>query len=364
MKTEATPLVPDAEAPNAGMFSAGYAFVMKFAAAFAIVFYITVAVVKTMLTKVLLNSASTPVALSATSCWVTCVMLIPVFVISPKTWGVLNWRKNGMGFAMVTVLVTLDLAFTNISMSLLALAVQQCILAVNPAFTVIIESVVKRRLAHPIIYLTITVLCIGPVITNIGPKDEAQQVSIGGIISQLFGCFNSACKYVFAHSVMQECKKDLGSFAFLFWLDAATLIILIPWAFIDGSMIQCYRNVHTGLDAVKLFGSAILGGLRFFSQLIVLRVTTPTNLSCANICFQAINIYLSLALFHDTKIDAYLFCGTGLTLLTSGVYTYWKISKVLTKKSGCIKLDQDFKACVNCGPRAQTGDAPLPYSKA
>ena len=48
------------------------------------------------------------------------------------------------------VLVTLDLTFTNISMSLLALAIQQCILAVNLAFTLIIQSVVERRLSHPV----------------------------------------------------------------------------------------------------------------------------------------------------------------------------------------------------------------------
>jgi hypothetical protein len=143
MATESTKLVGNDE-------GGAFAFFMRFAAASAITFYIGVAVVKTMLTKQLLNSTVAPVALSATSCIVTCLMLIPVFVLRPSTWGVLDWRKNGMGFALVTVLVTLDLAFTNIAMSLLAIAIQQCILAVNPAFTVVIESVVRRKLNHPV----------------------------------------------------------------------------------------------------------------------------------------------------------------------------------------------------------------------
>lgn len=123
---------------------------VKYAAALSIVFYIAVAVTKTLLTKQLLNNASTPVALSALSCIVTCITLIPLFLIKPSTWGIIDWQKNGLGFALVTVLVTLDLAFTNISVSLLSISIQQTIIAVNPAVTVIIESIVKRKLSHPV----------------------------------------------------------------------------------------------------------------------------------------------------------------------------------------------------------------------
>ena len=40
-------------------------------------------------------------------------------------------------------LVALDLALTNIAVALLAVAIQQCIVATNPAFTVTIESIVR-----------------------------------------------------------------------------------------------------------------------------------------------------------------------------------------------------------------------------
>ena len=205
---------------------------------------------------------------------------------------------------------------------------------------------------------------IGPVITNIGvPSDKS---SVGGIIVQLIGVVNSACKYVFAHSVMQACKKDLGSFAFLFWLDFATLFILIPWSFIDGSMVRLYGSLHTVGDVGKLILTSFLGGLRFFTQLIVLRFTTATNLSCANICFQAINIYLSLIIFPDeTKVTTQLICGTILTITTSAVYTYWKISKILTKHPSCIKFDEDFQQCVKCEGRTPVDPvASAPYTKA
>ena len=70
------------------------------------------------------------------------------------------------GFILVCVLVALDLALTNIAVSLLAVAIQQCIVATNPAFTVSIESIVRRKLAHPMIYLVIVFLCTGPIVAQ------------------------------------------------------------------------------------------------------------------------------------------------------------------------------------------------------
>jgi hypothetical protein len=69
---------------------------------------------------------------------------------------------------------------------------------------------VRRKLAHPMIYLVIVCLCTGPVVAQIGaPADD---INVIGILVQLAGVTCSACKYVFAHSVMQKCKKDLGAF--------------------------------------------------------------------------------------------------------------------------------------------------------
>jgi len=362
MPSEATPLKPEAGAPSQEDPNSPWykTCVVKYAVPLALVFYICIAVARILLNKCILNDSSAPVALSAMSCIVTCIMLVPIFIVSPKSFGLLDWRKNGPGFALVTVLVALDLAFTNISMNLLSVSIQQCILAINPATTVIIESIFRRKLAHPVIYMTVLVLCVGPVIANLGVP--AGQLSIGGIIAQIVGVFNSSCKYVFAHSVMQACKKDLGSFAFLFWLDLATLIILVPWAFIDHSFFHLFSSIHSGADVGRLIGTSILGGMRFFSQLVVLRVTTPTNLACANIGFQAISIYLSMAVFPgQQKITPFLIAGTVLTLLTSGVYTYWKISKVLTKVPCCIKLGEDFNSCVTCKPATKEADGD--YSK-
>jgi len=336
---EQTPLVDGAPKEQS--------FLMKFAAPLAISFYILVAVVKTMLTKALFEGgADYPVGFSAISAIATCLVLLPIFAADRSQFSVPK-KEYLPGFLLVCCLVALDLALTNIAVSLLAVAIQQCIIATNPAFTVTIESIVRRKMAHPMIYLTIAILCLGPVVAQIGAP--ADSVSYVGIAVQLTGVTMSACKYVFAHSVMQKCKKDLGTFSFLFWIDTMILFILVPWALFNGELVALCSSPTSFLQWFNLIVTAILGGVRFFSQLLVLKVSTATTLSCANLAFQAINIYLSLALFGKPALTAGLVCGSLITLSAAGVYTYFKVSKVLEKDEYCVQVNESFKGC--CGAK-------------
>merc|ERR1712146_704081 len=81
-----------------------------------------------------------------------------------------------------------------------------------------------------------------------------------------------------------------------------------------GELVALLKYPDTALDWFNLLFTAILGGIRFFSQLLVLRVSTATTLLCANLAFQAINIYLSLALFGKPALTAGLVCGSLITL--------------------------------------------------
>jgi drug/metabolite transporter (DMT)-like permease len=346
--TEETALKGEAEDSTPG-------WVVKFGAPLAIGFYIFVAVLKTMLTKALFEGgAAFPVGFSAISAVATCITLVPVFLADKSQWAVPK-RDYMPGFILVCVLVALDLALTNIAVSLLAVAIQQCIVATNPAFTVSIESIVRRKLAHPMIYFVIVFLCTGPIVAQIGAP--AEDVSVVGIIIQLAGVTCSACKYVFAHSVMQKCKKDLGTFAFLFWIDTLILVILVPWSLVNGELIAILSDPETPIDWLNLLFTAVLGGVRFFSQLLVLKVSTATTLSCANLAFQAINIYLSLALFGKPTLTVGLVCGSLITLGSAGIYTYFKISKILEKDEGCVKKNEDFKKCCGAMPCCKQAEA-------
>jgi len=201
-------------------------------------------------------------------------------------------------------------------------------------------------------------------------EEKPAENSFGGVIFQLMGLTASACKYVFAHAVMRECKKELGSpFAFVFWLDLFALVVVVPMALILGdTRSDCLFAAFTPgcrTDVQVLFaetsgvvawgvvlGNSFLGGVRFFSQLLVLRFTTATNLAAANIAYQALNIYVSLAVPYipTPAITGWLIGGSMLTILTSAVYTYWNVSKVLTNAPTCIKVGEDFNKCVGCTP--------------
>merc|ERR1719498_120483 len=159
--------------------------VVKYGAPLAIAFYILVAVVKTMLTKALFEGgAAFPVGFSAISAVATCAVLVPVFLFDRTQWAVPK-RDYMPGFLLVCTLVALDLALTNIAVALLAVAIQQCIVATNPAFTVTIESIVRRKLAHPAVYFVIIVLCCGPIIAQVGAETSGN--NLPGIIVQLCG---------------------------------------------------------------------------------------------------------------------------------------------------------------------------------
>merc|ERR1712070_392098 len=89
--------------------------IVKFGAPMALTFYITVAVVKTMLTKALFEGgAAFPVGFSVISAVATCVVLIPVFLVDKSQWAIPK-RDYMPGFLLVCTLVALDLALTNIA---------------------------------------------------------------------------------------------------------------------------------------------------------------------------------------------------------------------------------------------------------
>ena len=151
----------------------------KFAAPLAFAFYIAVVIVKTLTTKALLLGVKAPVALSALSLFVTALCCVPVFLVSRSQWGVPS-PKNYKGLALVVVLLSLDMAFTNIAVSMLSVPIQQCLLATAPTFVVVIESVVRRKVNHPIIYATVLFICVGPVLTNVCAHGSDQKSGARG----------------------------------------------------------------------------------------------------------------------------------------------------------------------------------------
>jgi drug/metabolite transporter (DMT)-like permease len=316
---EKTPLTPEAEEAEKKAQAK-----KEFIGAFlSICLLVTVACSKTLLTKQLFASVSTPVAFSALSAIATVVCLVPVFLIFPKQWAGLKSDKEILiGFGVVCCFVATDMGCTNTAVLLLSVALQQCILATSPFWTVIIESIVKKKAQHPLIYLTISLLVAGAIFTNLG--SQASETNPVGIFMMMIAVLASSTKNVFIKKTLDATKKHYSSLAFLFWLDCFILIILVPWSFINGEVWILFGVSRPLGEWVQLIATAAFGGARALSQFMVLAYASATTLSTASLTTQTLTILLSIPIFH-TALNTFMVIGICITLSSSGLYTYFKI---------------------------------------
>lgn len=304
------------------------------AASGALAFMVTVAVSRTILSKTILSDGGGPVGFSAFTCVCTILCLLPVFALHRESWGMLR-REHAPGMALAGSLVCIDIAMTNMAVSMLDLPLQQTIGATAPAWTVLIESLHMRRMQHPFVYTVVAALCAGPMLIAFDPFQERKDprhanTKLIGCLLMLLAVVTAACKYVFTKSIIETTKKELGSFAFLFWIDVFIVCVLVPWSLVNGELVALFRYPKNGGMWVVLVLTATLGGVRALSQFVVLRLVSATSLAAANLATQSLTISLSIFLF-GLKVTAFLVCGILLTLIASATYTYLKVSQLLEK---------------------------------
>ena len=183
-----------------------------------------VAVTKTLLTKTVFVHVPTPVAFSVFSCVVTAVCLVPVFMCQPKLFAFLD-RKMMVGFIGVCIAIAIDLAATNVAISLLSVALQQVIKATSPAATILVESLWNCRASHPLMYLVVALLCVGPILTRAGSSSfDSTPLGVGMMTAAVI---SGAFKYVLAHAMIKQYKARLGTLAFTFWVEVIVGIMLM-----------------------------------------------------------------------------------------------------------------------------------------
>ena len=213
----------------------------------ALSFLICVAVVKTLLTKMVFVHVGNPVAFSLLSCVATTIWLLPIFAFRPKMFHMLRPHMLPK-LSVVWLADGLDLGLMNIAFSELSVALAQCLRAGSPVVTVIIETAYRKvqqpeskaaaraggirwpqarvHLSHsrppwhpgttpaqrcspsaspalspmqvrhhPLVYGSLVVLALGAVLSKMG--SSAYDASTYGIIAMIFGLLASSSKYVF-----------------------------------------------------------------------------------------------------------------------------------------------------------------------
>jgi hypothetical protein len=321
--TEASPLVEGrAEAPKTWLDTVKE----NLQVGSSIAALVSVAVLKTQLTAFLFRSSNFPTAYSFWSCLVTCVMLVPIFVLSPlfnkSTW---SWPQQSMAtnFALIVFFTAFDLGFTNIALANISTALQQCIASTNPFWTIVIETALYQRWQHALVYFAVIGLVSGAALASLGSDATGNP---GGVIAAVVAVLCSASKYVFTHKAFRTFKGEMGALALLFWVDLFMMPIYIVWVTANGELTGYFAEVRSASDFWQMTGTAALGGVRALTQYVVLIFVSATSMSTANIFTQILNIIISIPL-QNTPVSAELGAGIALVVFFSGFYALTKSNR-------------------------------------
>ena len=299
----------------------------------ALVSLVTIVVVKVQLTAWLFSMSKFPTVYSFYSAIVTDVMLIPMFLLFPKQWGVPSLDMFGppkFVFTLIIIFTTFDMAFTNIALANISVALQQCIAATNPFWTVMIESVLYGKFQHPIIYGTVSGLVVGAILVSVS---DINRVNVTGVLFACAAVLCSASKYAFTHAAFRQYQGKLSALSLLFWVDLLMIPIFIPWVWANGEVVLLLNANMNATEWWQFTGTAALGGVRALTQFFVLSYTTATTMSVANTFALVLNIVISL-IWQDEEDDEenggeiiLLYAGIGVVILFSAFYAYLKSSK-------------------------------------
>jgi len=297
----------------------------------ALSFLTFVAVTKTILTKLVFMHVHMPVAFSVLSCVATILCLLPIFAVKPALFQPLR-RHMIRPMVGVCLAIAIDLGCTNVAISELSVALQQCIKATSPAATVLLESLFLGRMQHPAIYAAVGLICIGPVLAQMGSSSfDGEPFGIAMMVAAVLA---GAFKYVYAGALIREYRNELGTLAFTLWVEVFVTLMLTPWAILNGEAKALLFGTATSLkDWALLWFTAAYGGVRIYSQFFLLSQTSATTLSMSNLTIQAATIMLGIAVFH-TVVTPYLLAGVAVTIVASALYTYLKVADALKSTPG------------------------------
>uniref|UniRef100_A0A7S2TH58 Sugar phosphate transporter domain-containing protein n=1 Tax=Lotharella oceanica TaxID=641309 RepID=A0A7S2TH58_9EUKA len=302
-------------------------------AIFSVVFLITIAAGKTILTKAAFKQVSFayPVILSGMSCIVTDLCILPLWGTGIASFSIPKKDKL-MSFGVVTIMTALGMALQNLALNLLSVALQQALRATLPVFVVIFERIVLGKKHNGWIYVALIPLTAGPMLCVSGSRGG--DITTLGLIYMSLGVLMSALKVVYLEKIVRSVRKDMGMVSFLFWLDLFMMPILAPWAVANGEVFDVTNWGQKG-SAIAwgfLIMVSIMGGLRAYSINLVVKYASALTKTAADIFTQALTIYCSLVIFHTTATPL-LHAGIAVTIAGFAFYTAIKYNEKQKKKA-------------------------------
>lgn len=312
------------------------------AAALSVTLLIAVASSKTLLTKATFKRAEFdyPVLLSALSCVVTDVCIIILWGTGAVSFSVPPRGRVGM-FVIVTLFTAAGMAFQNLALSSLSVAVQQALRATMPVFVIMFERILLSRTHNIWVYASLVPLLTGPLVLCFG--STGGDTALLGLIYMSLGVLASAIKVVYLYKTIKSVEQRMGMVSFLFWLDLFMLAVLAPWAVANGETSRAagWRHRGSGVAWTVVLFVCLMGGLRAYSINLVVKYASALTKTVADICSQALTIYLSLFLF-GTRASPMLHAGIAITLAGCILYAFVKMQVKAARRqssAGASKFD-------------------------
>jgi drug/metabolite transporter (DMT)-like permease len=224
-------------------------------------------------------------------------------------------------FAAICTAVAMDLAFTNIGLSILPLAFQQAIKATSPMVTTLLEFIIHKTHSTKEVYMIVFGICLGPIIMGMDKRWTSDSQMWYGTLMLGLSVIAGAFKYVLAHAAIKKYKSDMGILGFTIWMEIFAAIILLPWSLLNGEMKSVIFSDSANVRLI--LGTAAFGGVRILSQFYFLGETSATSLAISNIAIQVGLTVAGVVLFHDV-LTICVILGSSVTFVMTSSFVYLK----------------------------------------
>lgn len=257
----------------------------------SIAWMVAISVTGTQLAALLITgSAPYPIAYAFYDVSVTCVLISPFFWVWPAWVRPPTWSMR-YDYALTCAAVVFDIAFTEIALGKISTALEQSLKSMRPVVTVLIETLVMRRLEHPLVYACVVLVSAGAALASWGEIST----SPSGFAAAVIALAASACKYIFWRRLLtHEGGAPMHPLGAVFWTDLVTVPIYLVWAAVWDDLEGYIVALGHAATFWQATGTTVSGFLQALSEALVLVLVPATDFSAYALLATVINICLSL----------------------------------------------------------------------
>jgi len=333
-----------------------------------------VSVIKSILTLIILKKTqshdhgeikTTGVAYSAVSSATTILWLMMLFTAKPDCFQPIDARIWVI-FVAICVLSVVDLALSNVAISILDPTLQQCLAALAPVFTFLAESLLALELKQPLIVFFVVVVAAGACATTFAKLSgtaydessrdlEDNELLLMGILAMVGAAAVSACKLVLLRA--SALRSRISPIAMLFWVDTMVFLLLTPLSIGLGEMYTLVQQLTSGppVLSIGVAFTGALGGVRFLSELYALQYMSAVDLSVVNTFAAIAYVLICFLLFPSSVHHSGVIRWTALYVCSVAVTFTGLVGYVLAVRH----FSPDHLVAVKCGTSCLVLDVPL-----